>query len=1119
MNNLFGIGILLELRDQVSERLRRVSSSMENVQSEAERTVRSFNDLEDGINSSVASFDNISGATSEIRDEFRQTSSYTRSLERQMQRLSAILGGEVPEATRQAYIEMFNLRREIERNQRAYGSWSIEAMEARNNLNKWALGLDDATFKQVFMQSQLGLSNWQLNQQANFIKLNARMTKLMSSQTEILTNRMKGLAQHGVTPEMFMPPSTPGQFQILNETIKASQSPIYKLNTGYRAFGNSVEKVLKGWSAQKIAIKMANGDMVRYGLLTRGITAGTANLGLAFPVMGAMAVAGYGALIGAVVEADEKLQKLLDKVKGKVFKAFEPMREIISDIVTAIAKFVGKIADMMIKFNQLHPQCAKIVQGLALLLPALTVLLLPLGMIPIGLNAFKVALNGLWTLIGPFVAGIGTASSTALVLVGVIGLVATSLNNLWHENKQFRDTVKNTWKEIQDVISKVCDVIKKNWERVTKALVPLGEAMFELLKTVFDMGMTVLSAIFNKGTEDLGKAWDSSWSNILKVTTEVLNKITDWLVEKITAMTEIIKKLTTKINEWWKQHGDEVVKTVLGAYETVKTSIHEALTFIGGVIKSILDVFANYWRENKDTIIGLVKTLVDTVGNLVDSLKPVIKGILDTIQKFWEEHGQTILDTVSTAFNLVVDIIKAIAPVIEGILDGITSFLSEHGDTIIAVLGFAWKFISGLITEVLNNIKGVVEGVLQAIGGVIDFFSALFKGDFEGMWNAIKDIFLGALEAVYNGVMLYFNVNILGSMKNLVTGGIGLIKGMWGSIKTFFSNGVTACYVWVDDLVKGIVNFFSNLGTTIPNTVNAIWTWIQSAFTTGCQFVGSLVQTFINSVITFFTNLSTTSTSIMNLLWNTLKSVVSAGVNAIKGIVSLLVSGVKSLFTDMFNTAKSLFTSLFNTGKSIFNNLYNAVRSAMSNVLSSIKNIMSNVLSYLRGISLLSIGKQMIQGLINGISSMASAVVKSITGVVQGAISGAKKLLGIKSPSRVFKQIGAWTSEGMSLGIDKNAPMVTHSIEDMETDAIEQANNLVKTQLSVTPASVGEIAPRLAQTPSTSANKPVESTNVNNNFTINMTVQGNEDPKELVNRIMEEINRKTQLKNTLLYNR
>ena len=55
-----------------------------------------------------------------------------------------------------------------------------------------------------------------------------------------------------------------------------------------------------------------------------------------------------------------------------------------------------------------------------------------------------------------------------------------------------------------------------------------------------------------------------------------------------------------------------------------------------------------------------------------------------------------------------------------------------------------------------------------------------------------------------------------------------------------------------------------------------------------------------------------------------------------------------------------------------------------------------------------SIGERMMEGLGNGIKNAASKVVDKAKGVVNDAIDGAKKLLGIKSPSRVFKKIGMY---------------------------------------------------------------------------------------------------------------
>lgn len=48
---------------------------------------------------------------------------------------------------------------------------------------------------------------------------------------------------------------------------------------------------------------------------------------------------------------------------------------------------------------------------------------------------------------------------------------------------------------------------------------------------------------------------------------------------------------------------------------------------------------------------------------------------------------------------------------------------------------------------------------------------------------------------------------------------------------------------------------------------------------------------------------------------------------------------------------------------------------------------------------------------------MARSAVDAVRGVVDDAIEGAKRLLGIRSPSRVFMQIGQDTGEGLELGL------------------------------------------------------------------------------------------------------
>lgn len=90
-----------------------------------------------------------------------------------------------------------------------------------------------------------------------------------------------------------------------------------------------------------------------------------------------------------------------------------------------------------------------------------------------------------------------------------------------------------------------------------------------------------------------------------------------------------------------------------------------------------------------------------------------------------------------------------------------------------------------------------------------------------------------------------------------------------------------------------------------------------------------------------------------------------------------------------------------------------------------------SVVNFLSGISLEQIGTNLVEGLARGIANAGGAVLKSITGVVDGAIGGAKKLLGIASPSKVFEEIGEFTGEGMVGGLDSSADGVQGSMESM----------------------------------------------------------------------------------------
>ena len=91
--------------------------------------------------------------------------------------------------------------------------------------------------------------------------------------------------------------------------------------------------------------------------------------------------------------------------------------------------------------------------------------------------------------------------------------------------------------------------------------------------------------------------------------------------------------------------------------------------------------------------------------------------------------------------------------------------------------------------------------------------------------------------------------------------------------------------------------------------------------------------------------------------------------------------------------------------------------------------------------SLREVGKNLIEGFMGGIKSMAQGAIDAVKGVVQGAINMAKSLLGINSPSKVFMEIGGYTSEGFAIGLDKYAHMASDSAGRLADNVIKSVKD------------------------------------------------------------------------------
>ena len=83
-----------------------------------------------------------------------------------------------------------------------------------------------------------------------------------------------------------------------------------------------------------------------------------------------------------------------------------------------------------------------------------------------------------------------------------------------------------------------------------------------------------------------------------------------------------------------------------------------------------------------------------------------------------------------------------------------------------------------------------------------------------------------------------------------------------------------------------------------------------------------------------------------------------------------------------------------------------------------IAGVIASVIAYFGGVNWGDLGASILRGLAAGITGAAGVVVSAVKNAIGGAISAAKSLLGIHSPSRVFAGLGENTGEGFVGGVE-----------------------------------------------------------------------------------------------------
>lgn len=332
-------------------------------------------------------------------------------------------------------------------------------------------------------------------------------------------------------------------------------------------------------------------------------------------------------------------------------------------------------------------------------------------------------------------------------------------------------------KKFAPVIEGFKDNMSKAWSDMATLAEPFKNYftnnLTPALQTAFKSIGTITSGLGDTFNLVFGQLWDNViFPSLNTMITTVLPLLTDqW-----TATAEVMTTLF------------ETVKTIFD--EVFVTGVMPILTTLQGVWSDLWITSAKLWSQYGEPTMEAIQSLITSVGDTVltvykEWIQPVIQWVCDLIKSLWDKAIKPVYVKVVAVVAKIVDCVKAVWNFLKPFVDW---FVKTLGPTIKNVLAA----VKGVFDTVFTAIGDIIGGIIKTFGGLIDFITGVFSGDWKKAWQGICDFFSGIWNTIWGVIKGVINLIIDGinmlwtGIYNAVKGIVDAIGGVAGAIGDLF---------------------------------------------------------------------------------------------------------------------------------------------------------------------------------------------------------------------------------------------------------------------------------------------------------------------------------------------
>ena len=378
--------------------------------------------------------------------------------------------------------------------------------------------------------------------------------------------------------------------------------------------------------------------------------------------------------------------------------------------------------------------------------------------------------------------------------------------------------------------------------------------------------------------------------------------------------------------------------------------------------------------------IHAVQTEMGITGTTAKEAATTIQGSLSSAKSAWQNLLVGIADDNQDFGKLVDNFVESVATAAGNILPRVEQSLT-------GIVNLVDKLAPVLIEKIPDVVNTVLPGLLDAaanlVGSVIDALPALISGLLPTLLSALSSVTEKLLESAVQAVLaIAQTLSDPASLNAMIESALDLVLA----------------------LVHGLLDAIPQLIAAVPQLVGAITatiiTELPNIIAAAVEIMVALIHGLMEALPQLMAYVPNVIIAITNGLLNNLGTLISGGVQLLLAIAQGMIQ-------------------------------------AIPDMVAMIPRIIESIVDTFRSYNWSSIGKNIVAGMKQGVANAWKNFREWFKNLFGDLTNIAKKILGIASPSKVFKKIGKFTTEGLAIGIEQGGKDAFSAIKNVSQGVID----------------------------------------------------------------------------------